>query len=53
MSITYVCPQCNKPVTWTRIELSGGHCIAALDWDCRYCGAEVITWEAIQSDEQD
>lgn len=42
MDITYVCPECGCPVTYTKIELSNGSFMNAMDWECKNCGACVF-----------
>lgn len=40
--ITFVCPKCGKPVAWYTIELTNGSSISSFDWECKYCGGEVL-----------
>ena len=40
--VTYVCPSCGAPVTWTKIKLDNGSEINGLDWYCKKCGSLVF-----------
>ena len=45
-NVTFVCPKCGKPVTWTKIKFANGSELSGLDWICESCGGEAITLSA-------
>lgn len=42
MEISYVCPRCDKPISFERIKLSSGYVLASAAWYCEHCGFRTI-----------
>ena len=44
--VTFVCPKCHRPVTWTEVKFTNGLSMTCMDWECKHCGADVLQLSA-------
>lgn len=44
--VTFVCPKCHWPVTWTEVKFTNGSSVNFMDWECKHCGADVLQLSA-------
>lgn len=44
--VTFVCPKCHRPVTWTEVKFTNGSSMTFMDWECKHCGSDVLQLSA-------